>query len=233
MIENMVTFGADPDKQSSWEDSAPKARPSRQINDLVHFFIYHPKTKMSHRVESDDRAILGAYFSRKVKTGMTPLSLRSMVDVFYASPFSKTDRPARAFVSNRVQESLVRATELHSTNQYADWVLNGMPDVNFIPDVDDVRKALLRYCDQGLLMYPDVVIDIIRSGVGVSRIAALLAILESLIEWNCGEVDKRPSIEPLLDVVGLPSELRSSRRGNLRPAEASASQAIFKMKGKR
>lgn len=233
MTKGMVTFGADPDKPSSWEDAAPPIRPSRQINDLIQFFVYHPKIKMYHKVEDTDRAILGAYFSRKVRTGMTPLSLKSMVDVFYSSPFSKSSRPVRTFVSNKVQESLVRATELHSYNQYADWILNGMPNVSFIPDVEDVRKALLKYCDQGLLMYPDVVIDILRSDVGVSRIASLLSLLESLIEWNCGNTDSRPSVSPLLDVVDLPSELRSHRRGNLRPAEVSVSQAIFKMKGKK
>lgn len=225
----MVVFGADPSDDSDWEDYVSNNLAyNKRISPLINTFVYHKNLKMSQRVDADDRKVLAAFFNRRLKAGVAPPTLYSLIEKFYGSPYSQGPTPALSFVSNKVQDALVGEVDVDVSDKYIKWLSDGMPDTDLFDDCSDVRKWLLLSSDESLLRYPDVVAAILKSR---GPIRPLLDDLEALVAWNLGMVDERPSTGLLEREVLLPRELSTNRRSpmSIRRRSDTITQAVLKL----
>lgn len=234
----MVTFGADPDKDSTWDERppGPKRVGNKQLFSLINKFAYHKSLRMSQRMNDEDKAILAGFFARKLRTGVPSTALVSLIDLFYASPYAASDYPAKMFVSNKVQDELLSEVEGGLSNDfYFDWLSSGMPNDDRIDECRDIRKILLLESTEGILRYPDVVVGILKSRCRVSEIEQMLVSLEDLIAWNLGVLDRRPDTSLLSSKVDLPKILKTNRRSPLalRPAAPDVATAIYQLDRKK
>lgn len=224
----MPVFGADPDSETSiWEEDTHFVRRyvSKPVSALTQYFGYHPKMKMSQVFNDEDKTVLNAYFSRKLKQGVTEASLRKIVDRFWLSWGGDTDRPAYSFTSNKVQQSLMALMDVIKDDPVLEWLLDGMPSNGPFEDANEMRKVVTRHAVEGLFRYPDVVADVVRVDNGNE--ATLLEDLEDLILIKLGDAEAHErgvNYGFLAQRSALPKELTGA--GKVRPRQETVSAAI-------
>jgi len=221
----MPVFGADPDSETSiWEENTHFVRKyvSKPVNGLTHYFGYHPQMKMSQRFDEEDKTVLNAYFSRRLKQGHTERSIKKMIDRFWQSWGSDTERPAFTFTSNKVQQALILEAEIVKDDPVLEWLLDGMPSNGPFDDSNEMRKIVTRHADEGLFRYPDVVADVLRPDTGNE--AAILLDLEDVISHKLHGDDRAVNYRFLQQRSALPKELVGP--GKLRPRQETVSAAI-------
>lgn len=230
----MPTFGSDPESNDmGWTETSTGSRPrvfvSAPVRTLTTYFAYHKGMTMSQRCNDADKDVLNMLFSRKLKQGFTVEVLKDSIDRFFQSPAGRSVAPAQMFAKNDVQHSLLSESDVSRTDPVLQWLLDGMQDTSMFSDSDEVRKAVLLYCDDALLRYPEVVADIIRIDDPYEYLCNRLTALEDLIYWNLEGFDC--DVEELLNILGiveLPRELASSTRApkSLRDKRETLKQAI-------
>lgn len=234
----MPTFGADPDApEKEWTTSAPASRyVSKPVRELTNYFAYHKDMKMSQRFNDEDRSIMNIFFSRQLKKGFTPASLRNTVDRFFQSPAGQHEYPARMFAKTEVQQSLNEESYIQIKDPIVQWFIDGMPTRTELFDYPkDVRKCLLLYADESMLRYPDVLADVIRNDWREPVFTNMVTALEDLIRWNLyGEGDATPLLDTLAN-ISLPDELQTKSRSvsGLRPRRDTVLQAVTSIPRKR
>lgn len=100
--------------------------PRKRVNsvwDVMSYFIYHPKTRMSQVFTDEDRVILGASIRRLLDRGMSVTDMRRAIDRFYMTEYAESPRPALYFTKTAVQEGHVK-------------------DMTFLAKVDDIGKFI-------------------------------------------------------------------------------------------
>lgn len=221
----MPVFGADPEEDVKvWSEYEGPVRRyvSKQVGSLTSYFGYHPSMKMSQVFNDEDKTILNAHFSRKLKQGHTDRSLKRMVDRFWQSWGADTERPAYTFVSNKVQQVLAKEAEIVKDDPVLAWLLDGMPNNGPFEDASEMRRLILRCSTEGVYRYPEVVADIIRRDSGNE--GALLLDLEDAISHRLGGTDMHVNYRFLNQRTSLPPEL--SGPGKLRPRFDTVQEAI-------
>lgn len=229
----MPVFGADPDSEGSeWEDVPVQQRyVSKPVKDLTNYFAYHRNMRMSQRFSDSDRSMLNILFSRRLKQGFSPDSLRSLIDRFYQLPESQADYPAPMFCKSDVQSNLIDDAKVVHRDATLNWLLEGMPNTfshDIAPGV--IRKYITLYSDQSMLRYPDVISEIIKRNTDSESLEEQLIALESLIEWNLGSTDYSVTeLHATLSGVPLPTELRSKVRSpkSLRKQHRTVAEAVI------
>lgn len=221
----MPVFGADPEAEvSAWSEYEGPTRRyvSKPVSGLTSYFGYHPQMKMSQRFDDEDKVILNAYFSKRLKQGHTDRSIRKMIDRFWQSWGSDTERPAFTFTSTKVQQVLVLEAEIVKDDPVLEWLLDGMPSNGPFEDSNEMRKLVTRHSVEGLFRYPDVVADILRPETGNE--GAVLLDLEDAIDHKLAGSDQEVNYRFLQQRSTLPKELTGP--GKLRPRHATVQAAI-------
>ena len=230
---SQMLWGADPDKETKWEEPEVdrlRARHNRPLRELVFQFQYPLQLRMDQKITESDLTILYAYFNRRLQQGVTPDTLREMVHLFYNSPYANSERPVLMFVKNETQADLTSRVEMSSTKREVQWLLDGMPEVDWMDDSTVLRRTLNR-CHESLLRYPELVLRIIRLPFGVTRKIDLLDQLEGVILWNMDEGGVPPKeAHDMIRTISPPKELRSTRRGGLRPPAESLADGLMRLK---
>jgi hypothetical protein len=137
-----------------------------EIYQLVSYFRYHPKTRMTDLTDERGVGALAALFSRRLRQGFTQEAMQKAVDMFYVTR-NTSDMPspndaAFAFCSNQFQSSVLDTLDLVLDDPVLDWFVSGMPDRGpFIEGSRGVRSLILAF-DEGLLRYPEVLADALR-----------------------------------------------------------------------
>lgn len=236
----MPVFGSDPDAPvKEWEETpAPVVRPGKNVYVLVNYFGYHPKMRMDQRFNDQDRSIVASYFSRKIKAGLSPDELRSLVDKFYSSPHSHSNFPALSFVKNEVQEELVQDdVDVSISDPVLQWLVDGMPNTcDQITDTRESRRLVLLHSDESLMRYPEVVAAIIGLDDTEEPTIEMLSALERLVMWNLEEFDDDTrQLQASLARVSLPPELATSMRSpsRIRIKQSTMKQAVLSIPTKR
>lgn len=222
----MPVFGADPDTETSiWEEDTHFVRRyvSKPVSSLTTYFGYHPKMTMSQVFKEEDKTALNAYFSRKLKQGVTEASMRKMIDRFWFTWGSDTERPAFTFLSTKMQETLSSVMEVVKNDKHLEWLLDGMPSNGPFESSNEMRRIVTRYSVEGLFRYPEVVADIIAIDGGGEGDA--LVDLEDLILNKLG-ADPQVTVDlvRLRRYADIPKELTGP--GKLRPRQETVSAAI-------
>jgi hypothetical protein len=194
---------------------------SKPVNTLTVYFGYHPSMKMSQVFGDEDKTVLNAFFSRKLKQGYTDRSLKRMVDRFWQSWGADSSRPAYTFTSNKVQQLLAKEAEIVKDDPVLDWMLEGMPNHGPFEFPAAIRKALLHCSNDVLNRYPELVADILRPDDAME--AAILWELEEVIVARLSR-SKVPQFPELRKRVVLPKELEGA--GPLRPRYDTIQEAI-------
>jgi len=226
----MPVFGADPDASvTAWSEyeGQPRMFASKPVNALTTYFGYHPSMRMSQVFGDEDKTVLNAFFSRKLKQGHTDRSLKKMVDRFWQSWGADSSRPAYTFTSNKVQQELIKEAEIVKDDPILSWLLDGMPNSGPFEDSSDMRKIVLKFSDEGVLRYPDVVADLIRADNGNEQ--DRLWFLENVIGLKLGTFKEEDLADEWV-VLGLyttlPKELTSRRSTRIRPRRDTVQEAI-------
>ena len=221
----MPVFGADPDDDvkawSEYEGHFVRRYVSKPVGGLTNYFGYHPKMTMSQIFNDEDKTALNAYFSRKLKQGVTEGSLKKIVDRFWQSWAADSQRPAYLFLSNKVQQPLLKEAEIVKDDPVLEWMLDGMPNNGPFEDPAAMRKTVLVYANEGPLRYPEVVADILRGDLGSEH--HLLMSLEDVIDEK---LNPRGGLHyaHLARRVSLPAELTGP--GKIRPRYDTVQEAI-------
>lgn len=208
----MTVFGADPDVPARNWDDVPVFYCSPQVLRLVNRFAYHPPIIMSQRWNELDRSIIGHFIATRLRQGFTVRALEKMVDRFYQMWAGDSDIPSYAFVSTKVQDVLSSELELVQTDQFLEWLLEGMPDGPLFDEPADIRKAVLLTSSELTHRYPDVVADVLRLRSGYNSTLVMLKAAEHIVQWNLGMEEVDPNVRDLLKRIDLPKELASRRR---------------------
>lgn len=213
-----------------WTDTAPRNRyVSRPVRDLTNYFAYHRGMRMSQRCTDDDKSMLNIFFSRKLKQGFSADILKDVIDRFYQTSAGQTDIPAPLFCTNDIQNELMFDADVTKDDEVLQWLLDDMPNGDLFTDPREVRKAIILYCEDGLLRYPEVVADIIRTDDPEPYLSDRLEALESLIMWNLeGHDADIGQLQETLASITLPKELASPGRSpkSMRKKHETVKQAI-------
>ena len=227
----MPVFGADPDSDvTAWAEYEGPRRvfASKPVNELTSYFTYHPEMKMSQVSGDEDKTVLNAFFSRKLKQGYTVDSLKTMINRFWQSWGAGTQRPAYTFTSNKVQQELGKEAEIVKGDPVLSWLLEGMPNRGPFEDNVGMRKVILRHSVEGVYRYPEVVADIITHDDGDE--ALVLDELDNIISWKLDREDAPDRNEVYLAMLSrkanMPPELMSKSKGKVRPAFDTVTQAV-------
>lgn len=232
----MPVFGADPDDEDKgWEEVPRTANRfvSRPVRDMTNYFAYHRNMSMSHRFNEDDRNRMNMFFSRRLKQGFSPESLKRMVDRFYQTQAAETTFPSALFCTNEVQAKLMEDEPIEVPDDVLTWLIEGMEsDYGLFSDPKSMRKAVMTCCYEGHMRYPDVVADILRLDGSFTTTCYLLTALELAIDWNLGEeINQGEAVQvgTLSDRVLLPQELNIKKRApkSLRPHHNTVQQAVL------
>jgi hypothetical protein len=231
----MPTFGADPDApDNGWEErTGTKKRASNKVYELVKYFGYHRSMRMSQRFGQEDKAILSSNFSRLLSKGFTTDEIKSLVDRFYSSPYSSSEYPALMFCKKEVQEELSAESSVLLADVVAQWLLDGMPNNGPFMDTREVRRAVLLVCDESVLRYPELVVDIIRIDDPEPYLSERLSALEDLISWNLGDNESGSGqLRDTLSMITLPQELASPVKSpkSMKKKHSTVKQAVLSIK---
>lgn len=240
----MPVLGADPDRHVDpqwyeWDEVAAQGgssgyRPGWMYNtklmSLVNYFAYHPGMSMNQRCDLDDKGIMARWANRKLKGGYTEAQIKQAIDRFFESYAKEFNHPALAIQSKEIEPRLFEAEwRTFDKDPHLDWIAAGMPDGGPFDDPQGTRSLLLLHCPEGQVRYPEIVLMIIK-GYGTMRVKRdQLAALEYIIKWNLGDESDRSELrfsQQLLKHFDPPTELMSSRPGNLRPAQPNMQRAL-------
>lgn len=213
-----------------WVDTAPRNQYiSRPVRELTNYFAYHRNMGMSQRCTEEDKGMLHVCFSRRLKQGYTSATLKDLVDKFFQSSAGQTEYPVPLFCKNEVQNELLSGATVTKDDEVLQWFLDGMPSDGPFTDCREVRKAVVMYCGDALLRYPEVVADVLRLNDPEPYLSDRLAALEELIEWNLGESHRDAvHMHYMLRSITLPKELASPGRSpkSMRKKYETVQQAI-------
>jgi hypothetical protein len=228
---DMPTFGADPeDNDMGWTDTAPANRyVSKPVRELTNYFAYHRHMSMSQRCSDADKSMLNIFFSRRLKQGFSADILKDVIDRFYQSSAGQVEIPAPLFCTNDVQNELMSDADVTKDDEVLQWFLDGMPNDGLFSDTREMRKAVILYCEDALLRYPEVVADILRTDDPEPHTSDRLAALEELVAWNLGTHDvDTGQLQETLASISLPKELASRGRSpkSIRKRHETVKQAI-------
>lgn len=230
-----TVWGSTMERTVDWEDDRPRTQGwmfNKDVSEVVRHFRYHPQKSMNQTVKDKDKEIVAAWVVRKMRAGFTVQQLKRAVDKFYQSYAKEYDAPAYALVSNDMQDRIFDGLKLTYEDPVLDWITSGMPDDGPFQDPRGMRSLLLLRCHEGLLRYPDVVVQLLGHHGTLRSIDGLLRALEYIIQWNLGNYDDKDELrlsQLILKNYDLPTELKSGHRGNLREAATSTDRSLEKM----
>jgi hypothetical protein len=232
-----VILGSDPHE-------APKERPSKnrqrkaspEVHALAQAFLNHRTHVMRMHPTHTDVQILRRAIRLLLDSGLTPVTVRQMIDTFCADTrFSQYKNPITAFSSRKIQKLLLAkiSPEVSVDNDILsllanDFVRDGL-DLAWEQDCDDdLRKAITSRAMEAVYRYPEVVAEIAQHWSGDFKspdFLSALSSLESLIRTNIGiETADVDSLLNTLDFLTLPKCMIS---GQPRPAAGTIVEAIY------
>lgn len=240
-----MILGSDPDdiKIEKEQKSKPeKRKPRPEVNDLATHFVYHPRSVMSCSYNLQDMNILRRSIRLLLDGGLTRTTVRQMIDKFFSNEkFASADSPVLMFSSKSVQETLMKSVEVAldaDTNAVMLFMLNdftrgdldlpwGQPEDVFIKEAVMMRGMDICY------RYPELMVEVLEKFIGDFENPWFLTTIDSLnslVCWHSND-EEGDTFTDWLNVmhseISLPSELRSNKKTELRPASDNIASAIY------
>jgi len=236
-VDTMI-LGADPNETKP-SDDAPKRKTRPEVNPLVNYFVYHPKSIMNSAYSFQDVQILRRTIRLLLDAGLTRPSIANMIDKFFSTEnLRSADSPIRMFSSKSVQQSLMDKIETsldENTSPVLTLMLNdfnrGDLELPWDSATDEyLRKIVILVGMDVCYRYPEIVARLIESSTDISGkdFKEKLSALNSLVKWHLGEEEcDNEKLISTLSGTTLPKELLATSRSNLRPAADTIISAIY------
>jgi hypothetical protein len=199
-----MILGADP-TETKPSDDTPKRKTRPEVNPLVNYFVYHPKSIMNSAYSFQDVQILRRTIRLLLDAGLTRPSIANMIDKFFSTEnIRSADSPIRMFSSKSVQQSLMDKIETSL-------------DENTSP----VLTLMLNDFNRGDLELPwDSATD--------EYLRKIVILVGMDVKWHLGEEEcDNEKLISTLSGTTLPKELLATSRSNLRPAADTIISAIY------
>ena len=237
MVVDMI-LGADPNEISKVEEPV-KRKPRPEVNNLVNYFVYHPRSVMSCSYTFQETQILRRTMRLLLDSGLTRASIAKMIDKFFSTDRMRSaDSPVHMFSSKAVQQSLMEKVETEpdsDTSPVLTLMLNDFNRDNVQLPWDSssdkhLRNTVIMTAIDACYRYPEVVARVIESTAdfSVPEFRNKLSALNSLVKWhlNTEDCDRDELLSTLSDIT-LPKELLAKTRSSLRPAADTIVSAIY------
>lgn len=231
-----LIIGSDPNENKEEKTASQRKFSSPVINDLTNHFVHH-KTNVMRVYPASDVAILRRTLKLLVSSGLSPESIRKMIDQFLSdSRFSSYDNPILGFSSKKIQNLLMERVTVTVTTE--DPVLSLMSSDFIRGDLDlpwsitadnNLRSAVTTRCLETLYRYPELVADTVRHWSGDFMnpdFLKALSALESLVKTGLGkETCDTNEVLQTLGFLSLPKELIT---GSVRDSAGTMVSAIYR-----
>lgn len=236
-VKDMI-LGADPNDVVKSTESV-KRKPRPEVNHLVNYFVYHPRSVMACSYTFQETQILRRTVRLLLDSGLTRSSIAKMIDKFFSTDRMRSaDSPVHMFSSKAVQQSLMDKVETEldeNTSPVLTLMINDFNRDNIHLPWDSsadehLRKTVIMSGMDACYRYPEVVAKVIESYTDFSlpEFKNKLSALNSLVKWHLSEedCDKEELLKVLSDIT-LPKELLAKTRSTLRPAADTIVSAIY------
>jgi len=232
-----VILGSDPHEEPRASVKKTRSKkPTPEVTALAQAFLQHRTSVMRSAYTYNDTAILKRSVRLLLESGLSPVTVRQMIDQFFADTrFSQYKNPVSAFSSRKIQNILLSkiSPEVSVDNNVLALLANDFVrddiDLSWDPDCDDdLRKAITSRAMESVYRYPELVAEIAQRWNGSftsPEFMKALTSLESLIRSQLGlETADVSDLLKDLDFLHLPQCILS---GQPRPAAGTIVEAIY------